>query len=318
MAVTKIHGIKTTVDKAIEYICNPDKTDQNLYISSFACSPETAALDFKYTLDHTHDCRDPHNTNKAFHLIQAFSPGEVSYEEAHQIGRELADRLLEGKYSYVLTTHTDKGHVHNHLIFCSADNITFSHYHDCKKNYWKIRNLSDTLCLEHNLSTIMPNGKKGMKYNEWAANKSESSKKTQLLTEVWLGLLELACAETEDIHKNKDTAEKMKAMMSYIQDHYTEMIAVDCLAREAHISKRVCFRLFQENLHMSPLEYMREYRLRKACMELIETEKSITEIASDCGFGSSSYFGKLFREHFNCSPVRYRGKWHDCNRNRHE
>ena len=135
---------------------------------------------------------------------------------------------------------------------------------------------------------------------------------------VWLGLLELACAETEDIHKNKDTAEKMKAMMSYIQDHYTEMIAVDCLAREAHISKRVCFRLFQENLHMSPLEYMREYRLRKACMELIETEKSITEIASDCGFGSSSYFGKLFREHFNCSPVRYRGKWHDCNRNRHE
>lgn len=73
MAVTKIHGIKTTVDKAIEYICNPDKTDQNLYISSFACSPETAVLDFKYTLDHTHDCRDPHNTNKAFHLIQAFS-----------------------------------------------------------------------------------------------------------------------------------------------------------------------------------------------------------------------------------------------------
>ncbi len=184
MAVTKIHGIKTTVDKAIEYICNPDKTDQNLYISSFACSPETAALDFKYTLDHTHDCRDPHNTNKAFHLIQAFSPGEVSYEEAHQIGRELADRLLEGKYSYVLTTHTDKGHVHNHLIFCSADNITFSHYHDCKKNYWKIRNLSDTLCQEHNLSTIMPNGKKGMKYNEWAANKSESSKKTQLRKDI--------------------------------------------------------------------------------------------------------------------------------------
>lgn len=177
MAVTKIHGIKTTVDKAIEYICNPDKTDQNLYISSFACSPEIAVLDFKYTLDHTHDCRDPHNTNKAFHLIQAFSPGEVSYEEAHQIGKELADRLLEGKYSYVLTTHTDKGHVHNHLIFCSADNITFSHYHDCKKNYWKIRNLSDTLCQEHNLSTIMPNGKKGMKYNEWVANKSESSKK---------------------------------------------------------------------------------------------------------------------------------------------
>ena len=99
MAITKIHGIKTTVDKAIEYICNPDKTDQKLYISSFACSPETAALDFKYTLDHTHDRRDPYNANKAFHLIQAFSPDEVSYKEAHQIGKELADRLLDGKYS---------------------------------------------------------------------------------------------------------------------------------------------------------------------------------------------------------------------------
>ena len=184
MAVTKIHGIKTTVDKAIEYICNPDKTDQKLYISSFACSPETAALDFKYTLDHTHDRRDPYNANKAFHLIQAFSPDEVSYKEAHQIGKELADRLLDGKYSYVLTTHTDKGHVHNHLIFCSADNITFSHYHDCKKSYWKIRNLSDTLCQEHNLSTIMPDGKKGMKYNEWTANKSESSKKAQLRKDI--------------------------------------------------------------------------------------------------------------------------------------
>ena len=77
MAVTKIHGIKTTVDKAIEYICNPDKTDEKIYISSFACAPETAALDFKYTLDHTteqnfSDGQD--KENKAFHLIQAFLP----------------------------------------------------------------------------------------------------------------------------------------------------------------------------------------------------------------------------------------------------
>lgn len=140
----------------------------------------------------------------------------------------------------------------------------------------------------------------------------------QLLTEIWLGLLEQACATTEKLCKNKDTDDKMKAMMSYIQEHYTETIAVDRLAKEAHISKRVCFRLFQENLHMSPLEYMREYRLRKACMDLVETEKSMTEIASDCGFGTSSYFGKIFRERFNCSPARYRREWHDCDRNRHE
>ena len=116
MAYTKIHAIKATVDKAIDYICNPDKTDEQIYVSSYACAPETAAIDFKYTLDH---CRE-NSPNKAYHLIQAFAPGEVSYEEAHRIGKELADKVLEGKYSYVLTTHIDKGHIHNHIIFCAV------------------------------------------------------------------------------------------------------------------------------------------------------------------------------------------------------
>ena len=109
MAYTKIHAIKATVDKAIEYICNPDKTDEQIYVSSYACAPETAAIDFKYTLDH---CRE-NSPNKAYHLIQAFAPGEVGYEEAHRIGKELAGKVLEGKYSYVVTTHIDKGHIHN-------------------------------------------------------------------------------------------------------------------------------------------------------------------------------------------------------------
>lgn len=113
MAYTKIHAIKATVDKAIEYICNPDKTDEQIYVSSYACAPETAAIDFKYTLDH---CRE-NSPNKAYHLIQAFAPGEVGYEEAHHIGKELADKVLEGKYSYVVTTHIDKRHIHNHIIF---------------------------------------------------------------------------------------------------------------------------------------------------------------------------------------------------------
>ena len=113
MAYTKIHAIKATVDKAIEYICNPDKTYEQIYVSSYACAPETAAIDFKYTLDH---CRE-NSPNKAYHLIQAFAPGEVGYEEAHRIGKELADKILEGKYSYVITTHIDKGHIHNHIIF---------------------------------------------------------------------------------------------------------------------------------------------------------------------------------------------------------
>ena len=180
MAYTKIHAIKATVDKAIEYICNPDKTDENIFVSSYACSPETAAIDFKYTLDH---CRE-NSPNKAYHLIQAFAPGEVSFEEAHKIGQELADRLLQGKYSYVVTTHIDKGHVHNHIIFCAADNIEHDKYHDCKQSYYHIRHLSDELCKEHNLSVIIPGGQRGRKYNEWNADKCDTAWKPKLRKDI--------------------------------------------------------------------------------------------------------------------------------------
>ena len=180
MAYTKIHAIKATVDKAIDYICNPEKTDEKMFVSSYACSPEIAAYDFKYTLDH---CRE-NSPNKAYHLIQAFAPGEVGFEEAHRIGKELADKLLEGKYSYVVTTHIDKGHVHNHIIFCSADNIEHNKYHDCKQSYYHIRKLSDKLCKEHNLSVIIPGAQRGKKYKEWQSNQNGSAWKTQIRKDI--------------------------------------------------------------------------------------------------------------------------------------
>ena len=180
MAYTKIHAIKATVDKAIEYICNPDKTDEQIYVSSYACAPETAAIDFKYTLDH---CRE-NSPNKAYHLIQAFAPGEVGYEEAHRIGKELAGKVLEGKYSYVVTTHIDKGHIHNHIIFCAADNIEYNKYHDCTQTYHRIRHLSDELCKEHNLSVIIPGGERGKKYKVWQSDQNGSTWKTQLRRDI--------------------------------------------------------------------------------------------------------------------------------------
>ena len=180
MAYTKIHAIKATVDKAIDYICNPEKTDEKMFVSSYACSPETAAYDFKYTLDH---CRE-NSPNKAYHLIQAFAPGEVGYEEAHLIGKELADKVLEGKYSYVVTTHIDKGHIHNHIIFCAADNIEYNKYHDCTQTYHRIRHLSDELCKEHNLSVIIPVGERGKKYKKWQSEQSGSAWKTQIRKDI--------------------------------------------------------------------------------------------------------------------------------------
>ncbi len=176
MAITKIHAIKATVHKAVDYICNPTKTDESILISSFGCSPETVAFDFKFALSKTNQS-DP---NKAFHLIQAFMPDEVSYKEAHQIGIELADKLLEGKYSYVVATHIDKGHVHNHIIFCAADNINHEKYHDCKKSYYHIRHLNDELCNDHNLSVITPSEHGGKSYKEWYSNRNKASWKDTL------------------------------------------------------------------------------------------------------------------------------------------
>lgn len=180
MAITKIHAIQATVNKAVDYICNPAKTDENILISSFGCSPETAAFDFKFALSKTNQA-DP---NKAFHLIQAFMPGEVSYKEAHQIGIELADKLLEGKYSYIVATHIDKGHVHNHIIFCAADNINHEKYHDCKKTYYHIRHLNDELCSEHQLSVLPPTDQRGKTYKEWLSSKNNSSWKTRLKNDI--------------------------------------------------------------------------------------------------------------------------------------
>ena len=180
MAYTKIHAIQATVNKAVDYICNPDKTDEGILISSYGCSPETAAYDFKFALSKTSQS-DP---NKAYHLIQSFLPGEVSYKEAHQIGVELADKLLEGKYSYVVSTHIDKGHVHNHIIFCAADNINHEKYHDCKKTYYNIRNLSDDLCREHELSVIIPGENRGKTYKEWQAGKNGSAWKERLKADI--------------------------------------------------------------------------------------------------------------------------------------
>ena len=180
MAITKIHAIKTTVGAAVKYICNSEKTNDNILISSFATSPETAADDFRFTLSHTKSI-DP---NKAYHLIQSFAPGEITPGEAHLIGNELADRVLGGKYSYIITTHIDKGHVHNHIIWCAANNIDYKKYHDCKKSYWNIRNISDELCAEHGLSLLKSNEYKAKSYKEWAEEKKGTSWKSKLRQDI--------------------------------------------------------------------------------------------------------------------------------------
>ena len=180
MSITRIHAIKATVKRSIAYICNPAKTDGETLITAFGTTVEYAPAMFTNALKKT----DPSDPNLAYHLIQSFAPGEVGAKEAHEIGKELAERLLGGRYSYIVSTHTDKNHCHNHIIFCAADNITHKKYHDCKRSYWNIRHLNDELCEEHNLSVIKENKHIGKSYKEWMADKAGTSWKSKLKSDI--------------------------------------------------------------------------------------------------------------------------------------
>ena len=177
MAVTKIKPVKSTLKKALDYIQNPDKTDGKMLVSSFGCSPETADIEFAFTIAQALD----RGNNLAHHLIQSFEPGEVDYQKAHEIGKQLADAVTKGQYEYVLTTHIDKGHVHNHIIFCAVNFVDHHKYNSNKRSYYGIRNMSDRLCRENGLSVVTPQkGGKGKSYAEYLAEKTGTSWKGKL------------------------------------------------------------------------------------------------------------------------------------------
>jgi len=158
MAVTQIHAIQTTLVKAIDYISNPDKTDDALLIYGYNCTPEIAALEFEMTKK----AANKQGGVLAHHLIQSFKPGEVDYATAHEIGKRLADEHLKGEYEYIIATHVDRQNIHNHIIFNSVPINGGNKYRETMPNYFKIREISDKLCLENSLSVIEePSGSRG-------------------------------------------------------------------------------------------------------------------------------------------------------------
>lgn len=185
MAVTKIHPIKTTLKKAIDYICNGDKTYDEIYVTTHLCSRENAHKEFELTKKQFNS----RTKTLAHHLIQSFVPEEVSFEEAHQVGIELCEKILGDKYEYVLATHIDKDHIHNHIIFNSIDIDEGKVYHSYYGSYMAIRNQSDRLCKEHNLSVIDQETQKEINeikrrkfvnWYDWNEDKKGSSYKSRL------------------------------------------------------------------------------------------------------------------------------------------
>mgnify|MGYP004446242009 CR=1 FL=1 len=187
MAVTDIHPISVTLDKSIEYIINPKKTKGGELVSCVGCSKNSKQAE-KDFLD-IRELGTGRGSTLAQHMYQSFKPGEVTPEQAHAIGEQLAEELLKGQYQYIVATHVDKGHIHNHIIF---NNIGYEHLRsfEYKNNrggnvFEKIQKISDRICRENDLSVIEnPELGTGKSHYEWQMNQQGQSWKTKLKFEI--------------------------------------------------------------------------------------------------------------------------------------
>ena len=183
MATTRIMSLHINQGKTaaqcfqerMDYIMNPDKTDGGMLITAYGCVPEMAANEFAlYRIEYLSKTgRTPNNEVIAYHVRQAFKPGEITPEEANEIGKELADRLTNGNHAYVVATHTDRQHIHNHILICATAMDGLHKYRDVKRSSKDLVQISDDLCKEHGLSIIREPKDKSLTYDKWQGNQKK-------------------------------------------------------------------------------------------------------------------------------------------------
>lgn len=183
MAIVKIHNIKWTLKKALAYIMNPSKTEGQLLVSGYNCDPQTAYFDFELTNTMARTIKGDYSKggcNIAHHIVQSFAPyDKITPEQAHAIGKEFADRFLQGRYEYVIATHVDKGHIHNHIIFNAVSFYDYKKFRNYKVAA-KAREISDRLCVENGLYVPQFKRQKAVKHHEWSQRKNGTSWVAQL------------------------------------------------------------------------------------------------------------------------------------------
>ena len=169
--MNKEKTMAVSLQDALDYAANRDKTEQSCFESSYACTLETAFADMRQTKERWHK---PGGV-QGYHLVQSFAAGEVTPELAHQIAKELADRVLGGRYEYVIGTHLNTGHIHSHIVWNSVSCVDGKKYRSNYKSYvTEIRAVSDELCRKYKLSVIDTENSKHVAkpYVEWLAEKN--------------------------------------------------------------------------------------------------------------------------------------------------
>ena len=180
--INKGKTARQCIGDRLDYIMNPKKTDGGILVSTYACSPETAADEFMLFRQEyqANTGRTQENEVIGYHVRQAFKPDEITPEEANEIGKELASRMTNDQFAYVVATHIDKHHIHNHIIICSADLDGQHKYRDVKQSAKDLAQISDSLCWEHSLSVIQNPQDKTVTYDKWQGNQRRFTHRDEL------------------------------------------------------------------------------------------------------------------------------------------
>lgn len=169
MATTSIWKVEGSIRKVLTYVMNPQKTEQQLFVSGVNCTPESAADEMLATKE----LYGKAGGIVGFHGYQSFVPGEVTPEQAHEIGVKLATEVFGERFEVIVTTHLDQEHLHNHIVLNSVSFADGKRFYRSKKDYLLIRDTSDRLCSEYQLSVIEdPKPGRSKHYAEWQAEKT--------------------------------------------------------------------------------------------------------------------------------------------------
>ena len=269
-----VHSLKDRID----YILNPVKTDGGRLVSSFGCSPQTAAAEFLISkkLYYQFTGKEQKDDVIAYQVRQAFKPGEVTPEEANKIGYEFATRFLKGKHAFVVATHIDRHHVHNHIEWNSTTLDGKSKFRDFLGSGRAVARLSDMICVEHQLSVI-ENPKRGNhSYNKWLGNRAKLSHRELLRLVIDNAILKQPSSFDELLRLIEENgyAIKQGKFITFSHPDFKRAIRLDSLGIE-YTEKTLCAVLTGEKYHI-PCKTQRILKYRKTSL-LIDIQKKLEE-----------------------------------------
>ena len=181
--VGKGRTIGTAIEQIIDYVKNPEKTDHGKLITSYQCDSRVADAEFllakKQYIQKTGRIRGSDDVI-AYHLRQSFRPGEITPEEANRLGCELAQRFTKGNHAYIVCTHIDKAHIHNHIIWSAVDLECDRKFRDFLGSGRAVRRLNDTVCIENGYSIVENPKGKGKSYDKWLGDQKKTSHRERI------------------------------------------------------------------------------------------------------------------------------------------